>query len=77
MKSNWKILAPVAEVIITPWTKGRNIFQWENYVLSEIPAQCTVTRKTATMDLLNNINSIGFYVHLMVGHKLATNLLSA
>jgi hypothetical protein len=35
------------------------------------------TRKTATMDLLNNINSIGFYVHLMAYHKLATNLLSA
>jgi len=76
MKSNWKILAPVAEVIITPWSKGRNIFQWENYVLLEIPAQCTVTRKTATMDLLN-INSIGFYVHLMACHKLATNMLSA
>jgi len=77
MKSNWKILAPVAEVIITPWSKGRNIFQWENYVLLEIPAQCTVTRKTATMDLLNNSNSIGFYVHLLACHKLATNLLSA
>jgi hypothetical protein len=77
MKSNRTILAPVAEVIITPSSKGRNIFQLENHLLLEIPAQCTVTRKTATIDLLNNINSIGFYVHLMACHKSATNLLSA
>jgi hypothetical protein len=77
MKSNWKSLAPVTEVIITPWSKGRNIFQWENYVLLGVPAQCTVTRKTARMDLLTNINFIGLYVHLTACHKLATNLLSA